>query len=58
MKYKKWTLDQKLEILATSEEIGIVEACRKYGVELILVASGAFFSYLQKYLNLMTRQKS
>ena len=32
MKYKKWTLDQKLEILSKSEEISIVEACRKYGV--------------------------
>ncbi len=30
MKYKKWILDQKLEILSTSEEIGIVESCRKY----------------------------
>jgi putative transposase len=29
MKYKKWALDQKLEILSVSEEIGIVEACRK-----------------------------
>ena len=32
MKYKKWTLDQKLAILSSSEEIGIVEACRKYSV--------------------------
>ncbi len=32
MKYKKWTLDQKLEILSSAEEIGIVESCRKYGV--------------------------
>jgi putative transposase len=29
MKYKKWTLDQKLEILSSGEEIGVVEACRK-----------------------------
>jgi putative transposase len=27
MKYKKWTLTQKLEILATSEDMGIVETC-------------------------------
>jgi putative transposase len=32
MKYKKWSLEQKLEILSVSEEIGIVEACLKYGV--------------------------
>ena len=32
MKYKKWTLAQKLEILAASEDTGIVEACRKCGV--------------------------
>ncbi len=32
MKYKKWTLNQKLEILTSSEELGIVETCRKYGV--------------------------
>ena len=31
MKYKKWTLTQKLEIIAASEDMGIVEACRKYG---------------------------
>ena len=40
MKYKKWTLDQKLEILSTSEEIGVVESCRKYGV-----STGAFYSW-------------
>ncbi|MFT5641737.1 MAG: putative transposase, partial [Cyclobacteriaceae bacterium] len=32
MKYKKWTLKEKLEILTTSEEIGVVETCRKYSV--------------------------
>lgn len=37
MKYKKWTLDQKLEILSVSEEIGI-EACRKYSV-----STGTFY---------------
>ncbi len=30
MKYKKWTLDQKLEILSVTENIGIVVARRKY----------------------------
>jgi putative transposase len=29
MKYKNWTLAQKIEILSSGEEIGVVEACRK-----------------------------
>jgi len=33
MKYKKWTLDQKLEILSIADDIGIVEACRKYSLK-------------------------
>ena len=44
MKYKKWSLDQKLEILTVSEEIGIVETCRKYGV-----STGTFYSWKKKY---------
>jgi len=28
MKYKKWSLAEKLEILTSSENIGIVEGCR------------------------------
>ncbi|HEA29003.1 MAG TPA: transposase, partial [Leeuwenhoekiella sp.] len=27
MKYKRWSLSQKLEILASSQEIGVVETC-------------------------------
>lgn len=44
MKYKKWTLDKKLEILTISEEIGIVEACLKYGV-----STGTFYSWKKKH---------
>ena|SRR5690554_2421835 len=44
MKYKKWTLEQKLEILSTAEEIGIVEACRKYSV-----STGTFYSWKKKF---------
>ncbi len=44
MKYKKWTLNQKLEILSSSEEIGIVESCRKYGV-----STGTFYSWKKKF---------
>ncbi len=44
MKYKKWTLEQKLEILASSEAIGIVETCRKYSV-----STCTFYSWKKKY---------
>jgi putative transposase len=44
MKYKRWTLKQKLEILSASEEIGIVEACRKYNV-----STGTFYSWKKKF---------
>ena len=44
MKYKKWTLEQKLEILSSSEGIGIVETCRKYSV-----STGTFYSWKKKF---------
>jgi putative transposase len=44
MKYKKWTLKEKLEILTTSEEIGVVETCRKYSV-----STGTFYSWNKKF---------
>jgi putative transposase len=44
MKYKKWILEEKLEILASSEELGIVETCRKYKV-----STGTFYSWRKKY---------
>jgi len=44
MKYKKWSLEEKLEILSSSEEQGIVEACRKYKV-----STGTFYSWKNKY---------
>ena len=44
MKYKKWTLDQKLEILSIADDIGIVEACRKYSV-----STGTFYSWKKKF---------
>ncbi|WP_438988360.1 transposase [Polaribacter sp.] len=44
MKYKKWALEQKLEILSVSEEIGIVETCRKYSV-----STGTFYSWKKKF---------
>ncbi len=44
MKYKRWTLPEKLEILSSSEEIGVVEACRKYGV-----STGTFYNWKKKF---------
>lgn len=44
MKYKKWTLENKLEILASGEDIGIVETCRKYAV-----STGTFYSWKKKF---------
>jgi len=44
MKCKKWSVKEKLEILSTSEELGIVESCRKYGV-----STGTFYSWREKY---------
>ena len=44
MKYKKWSLEEKLTILASSEEIGTVETFRKYGV-----STGTFYSWKKKF---------
>jgi putative transposase len=46
MKYKKWTLEEKLKIIASSEEIGVVETCRKYSV-----STGTFYSWKKKFDN-------
>jgi putative transposase len=44
MKYKKWSLKEKLEILSSAEEVGIVSACRKYSV-----STGTFYAWKRKY---------
>lgn len=44
MKYKKWSLEEKLEILASSEEIGAVETCRKYSL-----STGTLYSWKKKH---------
>ena len=46
MKYKKWSLSEKLEILASSEELGAVETCRKYNV-----STGTLYSWKKKHEN-------
>jgi putative transposase len=44
MKYKKWILNQKLEILSSAQEICVVEACRKYSV-----STPKFYSCKKKF---------
>ncbi|MCF6307147.1 MAG: transposase [Flavobacteriaceae bacterium] len=46
MKYKKWNLQEKLEILSSSEEIGVVETCRKYSL-----STGTLYSWKKKHDN-------
>ncbi len=46
MKYKKWSLSEKLEILASPEAIGIVETCRKYSL-----STGTLYSWKKKHDN-------
>jgi putative transposase len=46
MKYKKWSLTEKLEILSSAEEVGVVSACRKYGV-----STATFYGWKRKYDN-------
>ena len=44
MKYKKWSLIEKLEILSTGQQIGVVSACRKLGI-----STATFYSWRKKY---------
>ncbi|GHA52176.1 transposase [Salinimicrobium marinum] len=44
MKYKRWSLSEKLEILASAEEIGVVETCRKFNV-----STGTFYNWKKKF---------
>jgi putative transposase len=44
MKYKKWSLEEKLAILSASEDLGIVETCRKFNV-----STGTFYSWRKKH---------
>jgi putative transposase len=46
MKYKKWPLEEKLKIIASSEETRVVETCRKYSV-----STGTFYSWKKKFDN-------
>ena len=44
MKYKKWSLEEKLEILSFLEENGIVSTCRKFSF-----SKGSFYSWKKKH---------
>tara|TARA_B100000795_G_C22742210_1_gene415844 strand:- start:966 stop:1277 length:312 start_codon:yes stop_codon:yes gene_type:complete len=44
MKYKKWSLQEKLEILACSEELGMVETSRKYSL-----STGTLYNWKKKH---------
>ena len=44
MKYKKWSLAEKLEILASCDQMGTVETCRKYSV-----STGTLYSWKKKH---------
>tara|TARA_B100000809_G_scaffold213192_1_gene217429 strand:+ start:2983 stop:3294 length:312 start_codon:yes stop_codon:yes gene_type:complete len=44
MKYKKWSLEEKLEILSLSEEVGMVETSRKYSI-----STGTLYNWKKKY---------
>lgn len=44
MKYKRWTLKEKLEILEHAQEFGVVETCRKFSV-----STGNYYSWCKKF---------
>lgn len=44
MKYKRWTVAEKLEILSKSEERGVVETCREYSV-----STGTYYNWKKKF---------
>lgn len=44
MKYKKWTLEEKLGILKLAGETGVVEACRQRKV-----STGTFYGWKKKF---------
>ncbi|MDM1391155.1 transposase [Myroides marinus] len=44
MKYKKWSLSDKLSILQEAEENGAIETCRKHSL-----STGTFYSWKKKF---------
>src|SRR5690625_7191113 len=44
MKYKRWSLKEKLEILEQAKEFGVVEICRKFSV-----STGNYYNWRKKF---------
>src|SRR5690625_7410095 len=44
MKYKRWSLKEKLEILEQAKEFGVVETCRKF-----TVSTGSYYNWRKKF---------
>jgi len=44
MKYKRWSLEEKLEILEHAKEFGVVETCRKFSV-----STGNYYNWRKKF---------
>lgn len=43
MKYKRWSLKKKHEILEQAKEFGVVETCRKFSVKHLLISKKMIF---------------
>lgn len=44
MKYKRWNLKEKLEILEQAKEFGVIETCRKFSV-----STGNYYNWRKKF---------
>ena len=44
MKYKRWSLKEKLEILEQAKEFGVIETCRKFSV-----STGNYYNWRKKF---------
>ncbi len=44
MKYKRWSLSEKLEILQNCEENGVIETCRKF-----TVSTATYYNWKKKF---------
>ena len=46
MKYKKWTLEKKLEVLSASKKVRIVKVCCKYSM-----CTDTFYNWKKRFKN-------
>ena len=44
MKYKRWSLKEKLEILEQAKEFGVIETCRKFSV-----STGNYYNWRKRF---------